>query len=84
VAHNADTKPTVRESVQSVYLEIVKKTGELVGVTVRDPGGVGIEFRFTNWQADPAVDESLFHFRPPSGVAIVNGELPAGNAGANP
>jgi outer membrane lipoprotein carrier protein len=84
VRHDPDDKPSARESVQSVYLEIVKKTGELVAVTVRDPGGVGIEFRFTNWQADPPVDDSLFHFRPPAGVAIVNGELPAGNAGVNP
>jgi outer membrane lipoprotein carrier protein len=82
--HDADSKSLARESVQSVYLEIVKKTGELVGVTVRDPGGVGIEFRFANWQTDPPVDDSLFHFRAPAGVAIVNGELPAGNAGVNP
>jgi len=73
-----------RESRESVHLEIVRKTGELAGVIVRDPGGVGIEFRFTNWQADPLVDDSLFHFHAPSGVAIVNGELPAGNAGVNP
>jgi outer membrane lipoprotein carrier protein len=80
----SDIKPSARESGESVYLEIVQKTGELIRVTVRDPGGVGIEFHFTNWQADPPVDDSLFHFRAPAGVAIVNGELPAGNAGVNP
>jgi outer membrane lipoprotein carrier protein len=68
----------------AVFFEIVKKTGDLVRVIIRDPGGVGIEFHFTNWQSDPPVDESLFHFRPPSGVAIVNGELPADNGGINP
>ena len=83
-SHVSGARPSSRESRESVYLEIVRKTGELVGVTVRDPGGVGIEFRFTNWQADPNVDDSLFHFHAPSGVAIVNGELPAGNAGVNP
>jgi len=77
-------QPSSREPRESVYLEIVRKTGELAGVIVRDPGGVGIEFRFTNWQADPLVEDSLFHFHAPSGVAIVNGELPAGNAGVNP
>lgn len=82
--NTSSTQPRAHESAQSVYLEIVKKTGELVGVTVRDPGGVGIEFRFANWQADPPVDDSLFRFRVPPGVAIVNGELPAGNAGVNP
>jgi len=78
------SNPSARESRESVYIEIVMKTGELVGVNVRDPGGVGIEFHFANWQADPPVDDSLFRFRVPSGVAIVNGELPAGNAGVNP
>jgi outer membrane lipoprotein carrier protein len=77
-------KPPVNEAVESVFLEIVKKTGELAGVTVTDPGGVGIEFHFTNWQSDPQVDDSLFQFHPPAGVAIVNGELPAGNRGINP
>src|SRR5882762_5695 len=61
---------------EAIFFEIVKKTGELVRVAVRDPGGVGIEFHFTNWQADPPVDDSLFHFRAPPGVAIVNGEFP--------
>jgi outer membrane lipoprotein carrier protein len=83
-SHASGARPSSRESRESVYLEIVKKTGELAGVTVRDPGGVGIQFRFTNWQADPIVDDSLFHFHAPSGVAIVNGELPAGSAGINP
>jgi len=69
---------------QTVFFELVKKTGELAGVTVRDPGGVGIEFHFANWQADPPIDDSLFHFHAPPGVAIVNGELPAGNVGINP
>jgi outer membrane lipoprotein carrier protein len=83
-SHASGEPPSARETHESVYLEIVKKTGELAGVTVRDPGGVGIEFRFTNWQADPLVADSLFHFHAPSGVAIVNGELPSGNAGVNP
>lgn len=69
---------------EAVFFEIVKDSGELVRVLVRGPGGVGIEFHFTNWQADPRVDDSLFHFHAPPGVAIVNGELPAGNRGINP
>src|SRR6266853_2383749 len=63
------------EDSEAVLLEIVKNTGELVSVAVGDPGGVRIEFHFTNWQADPPVDDSLFHFHAPPGVAIVNGEL---------
>jgi outer membrane lipoprotein carrier protein len=71
------------EDSEAVFFEIVKNTGELVSVAVRDPGGVRIEFHFTNWQADPPVDDSLFHFHAPPGVAIVNGELP-GESGITP
>jgi len=69
---------------EAVFFEIVKDSGELVRVLVRSPGGVGIEFHFTHWHTDPHVDDSLFHFHAPPGVAIVNGELPAGNHGLNP
>lgn len=69
---------------ETVLFEIVKKTGDLVGVVVRDPGGVGIEFHFANWEQDPQVAESLFRFSAPPGVAIVNGELPESGGGVNP
>src|SRR5467141_3636438 len=68
----------------AVFFEIVEDSGELVRVLVRQPGGVSVEFHFTDWQVDPPVDESLFHFRVPSGVAIVNGELPADDIKVNP
>jgi outer membrane lipoprotein carrier protein len=71
-------------SGEAVFLEIAKMSGDLVRVLVRDPGGVGIEFHFANWQADPQVADSLFVFTPPAGVAIVNGDLPAANAIINP
>src|SRR2546429_4388549 len=71
------------EDSEAVFFEIVKNTGELVSVAVRDPGRVRIEFHFTNCQADPPVDDSLFHFHAPPGVAIVNGELP-GESGITP
>ena|SRR5467141_466622 len=69
---------------EAVFFEIVEDSGELVRVLVRQPGGVSVEFHFTDWQVDPPVDESLFHFRVPSGVAIVNGELPADDIKVNP
>jgi len=83
-SHASGGCPHNEEAGEEVFFEIVKNTGELVCITVKDPGGVGIEFHFTNWQADPPVDDALFHFHPPSGVAIVNGELPAGSGGINP
>lgn len=77
-ASTGTTRPSV-ETAQTVLLELVRQTGELVGVTIKDPGGIGIEFRFENWQFDPPLPELLFHFAPPMGVAVVNGEMPVEN-----
>lgn len=63
------------EAQNIAYLEIAEDSGELVRVQVNDPGGVGIEFRFANWQWNPRVEDSLFRFQVPPGVAIVNGEV---------
>ena len=68
------------EGSEVVFFEIVKESGELVRVLVREPGGIGVEFHFANWKTDPPVADSLFHFAVPPGVAIVNGELPHDNA----
>jgi outer membrane lipoprotein carrier protein len=72
------------EPGEAVFFEIVKSSGDLVRVLVKNPGGVAVEFHFTNWQTDPPLADSFFRFRVPSGVAIVNGELPPGNGGINP
>ena len=71
--------------VQDVaYLEVVESSGELVRVLVNDSGGVGIEFRFANWQFNPKVEDSFFHFQIPRGVAIVNGDLEAAQKSPSP
>jgi outer membrane lipoprotein carrier protein len=72
-----------RES-EVVLFEILRETGELVRVQVRDPGGVAIDFHFKNWQVNPPLGSALFRFSPPPGVAIVNGELPAPEAASRP
>jgi outer membrane lipoprotein carrier protein len=82
--NSSETTAAGGDAGEAVFFEIVRKTGELVRVTVKDSAGVGIEFHFTNWQADPHVDDSLFHFHAPPGVAIVNGELSPGNGGIGP
>jgi outer membrane lipoprotein carrier protein len=64
----------------TVFFEIVADTGELARLLVRQSGGVQVEFRFENWRMNPPVPDSLFRFDVPLGVAIVNGELPAGDA----
>lgn len=66
--------------VETVFFEIGKNSGELVRVLVREPGGLQLEFHFKDWQADPPVADSLFHFTVPMGVAIVNGGLPGGES----
>jgi outer membrane lipoprotein carrier protein len=63
-----------------VFFEIVRDTGELARLLVRQSGGVQVEFRFENWRMNPPVRNSMFRFNVPPGVAIVNGELPADNA----
>src|SRR5712672_1899402 len=57
------------------FFEISRDTAELARLVVRQAGGIQVEFRFENWRFDPPIPESMFHFEPPPGVAIVNGEL---------
>ena len=65
----------------TAYFEIARETGELARVVVTSAGGLRMEMRFANWKMDPSVDEVLFHFQPPKGVAIVDGDqLMAGPA----
>jgi outer membrane lipoprotein carrier protein len=64
----------------AVFFEVVRDTGELSRLLVRQGGGVQVEFRFENWRMDPPVPDSLFRFEVPIGVAIVNGELPTAAA----
>jgi outer membrane lipoprotein carrier protein len=82
-----DDRPTVDNPASPqggqgdiVLFEIVRETGELARLLVRQSGGVQVEFRFENWRMNPPVPDSLFRFDVPPGVAIVNGELPPGDA----
>jgi len=72
--------PSPKSSPREAVLFEIASSGDLVRVLIRDPGGVQIEFRFTNWRMDPPVADSFFRFEVPKGVAIVNGELPLGNS----
>jgi len=76
--HDANSSANLQATNRgdAVFFEVVRDTGELARILVRESGGIEVEFRFTHWQFDPPVQESLFHFSPPLGVAIVNGELP--------
>jgi outer membrane lipoprotein carrier protein len=75
----ASTDQAVSDGGKSdaVFFEIVRHTGELVRLIIRQSGGVQVEFRFANWRLNPPMPDSAFRFEVPVGVAIVNGELPA-------
>ena len=62
----------------AVFFEVVRDSGELARLIVRQAGGIEVEFRFENWRFDPAIPDVMFRFDPPAGVAIVNGELAEG------
>jgi len=66
-----------------LLLEVAHDTNQLVRIAVREAGGVDIEFKFKDWQFDPAVPDSFFRFEVPPGVAIVNGELPSESKSLN-
>jgi len=83
VGESEGKKRTV-EAQEAVYLEVVPSSGELARIAIKDAGGVGIEFRFANWKMDPPIAEAQFRFQVPQGVAIVNGELAAGEKVVNP
>jgi len=62
-----------------VLLEVSPESGELFDVRVRQPGGIELEYRFGDWQENLPLEENLFHFLAPPGVAIVNGAAPDGS-----
>jgi outer membrane lipoprotein-sorting protein len=69
------------DRADTVLFEIARETGDLARLVIRQSGGVQVEFRFAKWQMNPPVAEAMFHFQVPIGVAIVNGQLPAGEPG---
>jgi outer membrane lipoprotein carrier protein len=44
----------------------------IVSVLIREAGDTETEFEFGNWEENPELPESKFHFEPPTGVAIVD------------
>jgi outer membrane lipoprotein-sorting protein len=62
-----------------VLLEVDTSSGELARIDVRQPGGIGLEYRFGNWQTDIPLAGDLFRFQVPVGVAIVDGASLSGS-----
>ena len=63
---------TPGQPFDQVLLEVNPSTGELADVRVIEPGGIEIDYRFGNWIENPPLADSLFHFEPPPGIAIVD------------
>jgi outer membrane lipoprotein carrier protein len=59
------------QQFDEVLLEVNPGSGELADVHILQPGGIELEYRFGNWQENVPLEESLFRFQAPSGVAIV-------------
>src|SRR3989442_8177449 len=65
-----------------VLLEVDRTTGVLSSALLRQPGWVEFDYRFADWEFNPPLEESLFQFAAPIGVAIV--EAPSDSAGGEP
>jgi outer membrane lipoprotein carrier protein len=74
--NNADQalSPDAGGQIQLVILEVDPQTGWLASVTIRQAGGIQMEYRFGKWEGNVEVPETMFHFVAPKGVAIVNGD----------
>ena len=65
--------------IREILLEVDQKNFWLSAVLIRQRGGVEIEYRFGKWEANLPLDEVLFHFSAPNGVAIVDAAAIAGS-----
>jgi outer membrane lipoprotein carrier protein len=50
--------------------------GALNRILIPQEGGVELEFSFTGWRWNPALDKGVFQFVPPNDTVIVDGLLP--------
>jgi outer membrane lipoprotein carrier protein len=60
------------QAFDEVFLEVEPVSGELASVRVLQPGGIQLEFRFGGWEYNLPLEQYLFHFDSPVGVAIVD------------
>jgi outer membrane lipoprotein carrier protein len=50
--------------------------GDLSRIVIPQEGGIELEFSFTAWRWNPALDKAVFQFTPPSDTVVVEGLLP--------
>jgi outer membrane lipoprotein carrier protein len=68
----------------AIIFEVAQDSGDLLRLSIRDQGGVQVDFHFAAWHTDPPLPEQFFRFIVPPGVVIVNGELPPSTAPEHP
>jgi len=66
-----NTADNSQDAIEKVLFE-VQPDGFLSRILIRQPGNLQVEFRFGQWQENPAIPEIKFHFVPPPGVSIVD------------
>jgi len=73
---------TLRESrdpesspTASILFELLPD-GDLSRIVIPQEGGIELEFSFTGWRWNPALDKTVFQFVPPHDTVIVDGLLP--------
>jgi outer membrane lipoprotein carrier protein len=71
-----EQKQAGEKEYTEVRLEADTSSGELARIQIRQPGGIQLEYRFGSWLTDVPLENSLFRFDVPKGVAIVDGVAP--------
>jgi outer membrane lipoprotein carrier protein len=74
-----DCRPKDRKGFLDAHIE-VDRAARIVRVLVKQPGDVSTEVRFGNWQENLPLPKSMFQFKPPKGVSVVDEGAIAGSS----
>lgn len=74
-----DCRPKDREGFLDAHIE-VDRLARIVRVLVKQPGDVSTEVRFGKWRENLPLPKSMFRFKPPKGVSVVDEAAIAGSA----
>jgi outer membrane lipoprotein carrier protein len=62
------------DRVSQVLLEVAPD-GKIARIVIEEVDGSATEYRFADQKEDVAVADSIFHFVPPAGVEVIDGDL---------
>jgi len=66
--------PSLADRVSQVLIEVTPDS-KIARIVIEEVDGSLTEYRFTDQQEDVAVAETNFHFVPPNGVEVIDGDL---------